>query len=132
MLRSAVYQEISKTPLCGASFIKLDFLAISFGRVVVPSNKIVINIPRTYEKLTCQREPNWFIADRHHFKILIILFRREHESMGMLEYDKTQEEKVLRALILDLKPKVSQLRTFMERGVRDALNRYDIYCSTPK
>ena len=52
--------------------------------------------------------------------------------MGMLEYDKTQEEKVLRALILDLKPKVSQLRTFIERGVRDVLNRYDIYCSTQK
>ena len=27
--------------------------------------------------------------------------------MGMLEYDKAQEEKVLRALILDLKPKVT-------------------------
>ena len=27
--------------------------AISFGRVVVPSPKIVINLPGTYEKLPC-------------------------------------------------------------------------------
>ena len=43
------------------------------------------------------------------FQILsFLLSRREHESMGMLEYDKSQEEKVLRALILDLKPKVGK------------------------
>jgi myosin-5 len=38
---------------------------------------------------------------------LPVITRREHESMGMLEYDKAQEDKVLRALILDLKPKVA-------------------------
>jgi len=38
---------------------------------------------------------------------LPVITRREHESMGMLEYDKSQEEKVLRALILDLKPKIA-------------------------
>jgi len=38
---------------------------------------------------------------------LPVITRREHDSMGMLEYDKAQEDKVLRALIVDLKPKVA-------------------------
>jgi len=38
---------------------------------------------------------------------LVVITRREHESMGMMEYDKTQEDKVLRSLIVDLKPKVA-------------------------
>jgi hypothetical protein len=29
-----------------------------------------------------------------------LLFRREHTHMGMLEYDKDQEDKLLKALIL--------------------------------
>ena len=32
---------------------------ISLGRVAVPSSKIVINLPRTYEKLHCKGEPYW-------------------------------------------------------------------------
>jgi len=38
---------------------------------------------------------------------LPVITRREHDSLGMLEYDKNQEDKVLRALITDLKPKIA-------------------------
>ena len=33
---------------------------ISFGRGLVLSPKIVINLPRTYKKLNCKGEPYWF------------------------------------------------------------------------
>ena len=33
------------------------FLAILLERVVLPSPKIVINLPRTYAKLPCKEEP---------------------------------------------------------------------------
>ena len=36
------------------------FVAISIGRVVVPSSKIAINLPRTYEKLHNKGEPYRF------------------------------------------------------------------------
>ena len=49
---------------------------ISLGRVEVPYPKIVINIPRTNEKLHCIGEPYWFSGwrdslvqtDRHIYK----------------------------------------------------------------
>ena len=34
--------------------------AISLGRVAVPSPKIIIKLPRTYEKLHCKGEPYRF------------------------------------------------------------------------
>ena len=48
MLRLAVYQ---KYPLGALHFL---FLAISVGRVVVASPKIVMNLPGTYKKLHCK------------------------------------------------------------------------------
>ena len=33
---------------------------ISLGRVVLPSPKIVINLPRTNEKVHCKGETYWF------------------------------------------------------------------------
>ena len=41
-------------------FINFEVFVISFGRVVVPSPKIVINLPGTYEKLPCKGEPDRF------------------------------------------------------------------------
>ena len=35
--------------------------AIFHGRVVLPSPKIVINLPSAYDKLHCKQNPNWFI-----------------------------------------------------------------------
>ena len=47
--------------LCGGNIsIFFDFIVISLGRVVVPSPKIVINLPGTYEKLPCYGEPDRF------------------------------------------------------------------------
>ena len=45
-------------------FLYLLLGAISLGMVVVPSLKIVINLPRTYEKLPCKGEPYQFIGKR--------------------------------------------------------------------
>ena len=42
------------------------FRAIHLGRVVVPSPKIVMNLPRTYEKLHCKGEPFWSRDQRNH------------------------------------------------------------------
>ena len=39
---------------------------IYFGRVVVPSQKIVKNLPRTYKKLPCKDEPHQFSGQRDH------------------------------------------------------------------
>ena len=36
------------------------FLGTILGRVVVPSSKIVINLPMTYEKLPCKGKPYQF------------------------------------------------------------------------
>ena len=36
------------------------FFVISLGRVVLPSPKIFINLPGSYEKLPCQGEPDRF------------------------------------------------------------------------
>ena len=38
--------------------------AISLGRVLVPSPKIVINLPGTYVKLPCKGEPDRFSGYR--------------------------------------------------------------------
>ena len=54
----SIYVKISclaKYPLCCALYF---FLAISFGRVVVPSHQIAKNLPRTFEKL------HWFSDQR--------------------------------------------------------------------
>jgi hypothetical protein len=37
---------------------------------------------------------------KHGFLFTILLFRRENTHMGMLEYDRSQEDKLLKALIL--------------------------------
>ena len=55
------FKKIKKKILGGGKKKNLKFLgecnfflgAISLRRVVVPSPKIVINLPRTYEKLPC-------------------------------------------------------------------------------
>ncbi len=36
----------------------MPLVAISLGRVVLPSPKIVINLPGTYEKVPCKGEPD--------------------------------------------------------------------------
>ena len=53
MLRSAVSK---KYPLG----VALNFFIITLGSVLVPSPKIAINLPRTYEKPHCKREPYRF------------------------------------------------------------------------
>ena len=55
MLRSAVPQKYSL-----GGVLNLFILAISLGRVVIPFPKIVINLPRTYEKLPYKGEPDGF------------------------------------------------------------------------
>jgi hypothetical protein len=37
---------------------------------------------------------------KHGFLFTVLLFRRENTHMGMLEYDRSQEDKLLKALIL--------------------------------
>ena len=41
-----------------------DFFMTSLGRVVVPSPKIAIKLPRTFEKLHCKGESNRFRGKR--------------------------------------------------------------------
>ena len=52
MLRRSLYTKI------------FFFFVISLVMVVVPSPKIVINLPGTYVKLPCHGEPDWFSSSR--------------------------------------------------------------------
>ena len=56
-------RQYQKTPQ-GSVFYFYILFAISLGRVVVPSPKIDINLPITYEKLLCKGKPNWLRGQR--------------------------------------------------------------------
>ena len=56
---SVLLKTLQATPLEASSGMQC-FFSISFGRVVVLSPKIIINLPRTYEKLLCKGEPYRF------------------------------------------------------------------------
>ena len=58
MLRSTDFKHVS-TKLAPSDIFKY-FLAISPWRLVISSPKLVINLPRTYEKLHCKGEPYRF------------------------------------------------------------------------
>ena len=53
MLRSAIYGH-------RIGLVFLVFFAISLGRMVIPSPKIVTNLPRTYEAIPYEEEPYRF------------------------------------------------------------------------
>ena len=40
------------------------FLGLNLGRVMVPLPKIVVNLPRNYEKLPCKEDPYQFSGYR--------------------------------------------------------------------
>ena len=57
--------EFNPTPFFYFSFKKKKMATLKKISGRVPSPKIVINLPKTYEKLHCKREPYRFIGKRN-------------------------------------------------------------------
>ncbi len=74
------------------------YFFISLGRVVVLFPKIAINLPRTYEKLSCKGEPfHYFILRRYilisHITITHKYTKHNSFNLGFASFQSVQEKR---------------------------------------